>query len=84
MIVSNKYPTLLSIQKKNNYVYIIAVIVKPSYIKKSSGHHAGEDVAIFARGPQAHLFTGTMEQNLIPHLMAYAACIGKGVTFCGE
>ncbi|XP_065365982.1 alkaline phosphatase [Calliphora vicina] len=59
-------------------------IVKPSYIKKASGHHAGEDVAIFARGPQSHLFTGTMEQNVIPHLMAYAACIGKGAKLCEE
>ncbi|XP_046802874.1 alkaline phosphatase [Lucilia cuprina] len=59
-------------------------IVKPSYIKKLSGHHAGEDVAIFARGPQSHLFSGTMEQNVIPHLMAYAACIGKGAKLCEE
>ncbi|KFQ36881.1 Alkaline phosphatase, tissue-nonspecific isozyme, partial [Mesitornis unicolor] len=37
--------------------------------------HGGEDVAVFARGPMAHLFHGVHEQNYIPHAMAYAACI---------
>jgi len=32
--------------------------------------HAAEDVAIFARGPKAHLFHGVMEQNVIYHVMA--------------
>lgn len=44
--------------------------------------HGGDDVAVFANGPWAHLFTGTYEQNLIPHLMAYAANIDGG-TSCG-
>jgi alkaline phosphatase len=34
--------------------------------------HAGEDVAIFARGPQAHLVRGSMEQNWIFHVMRTA------------
>jgi alkaline phosphatase len=34
--------------------------------------HGGEDVAIFARGPFAHLFQGTMEQNAIYFVMAKA------------
>lgn len=34
--------------------------------------HAGDDVAIFAQGPWAHLFQGVVEQNLIYHVMAYA------------
>lgn len=34
--------------------------------------HAGEDVAIFARGPQAHLVRGAMEQNWIFHVMRAA------------
>ncbi|XP_075158278.1 alkaline phosphatase 11 [Haematobia irritans] len=59
-------------------------MIKPSYIHTKMGSHAGEDVAIFARGPQAHLFSGTMEQNVIPHLMAYAACIGNGQIFCRD
>ncbi len=31
--------------------------------------HTGEDVAIFAMGPKAHLFHGVMEQNVIYHVM---------------
>ncbi|XP_023174585.2 alkaline phosphatase, tissue-nonspecific isozyme [Drosophila hydei] len=53
----------------------------PSYIL-GKGVHSGEDVAVFALGPQSHLFSGVMEQNLLPHLMAYAACLGQGVTIC--
>ena len=38
----------------------------------SSETHAGEDVAIYAGGPMAHLFKGTMEQNTIYHVMKRA------------
>lgn len=34
--------------------------------------HGGEDVAIFATGPQAHLFHGVQEQNIIAHVMIKA------------
>ncbi|XP_010183946.1 PREDICTED: alkaline phosphatase, tissue-nonspecific isozyme [Mesitornis unicolor] len=44
--------------------------------------HGGEDVAVFARGPMAHLFHGVHEQNYIPHAMAYAACIGSNRAHC--
>lgn len=37
--------------------------------------HAGEDVAIYAKGPMAHLFHGVKEQNYVAHVMAYAACL---------
>lgn len=36
----------------------------------SSETHAAEDVAIYARGPGAHAFQGTVEQNVIFHVMA--------------
>ncbi|MFI3135400.1 MAG: alkaline phosphatase [Methylococcaceae bacterium] len=39
--------------------------------------HAAEDVAIFAYGPQAHLFHGIMEQNVIYHVMAEALGLAK-------
>lgn len=35
----------------------------------SSETHAGEDVAIFANGPKAHLLHGVQEQNYIFHVM---------------
>lgn len=56
--------------------------VFPGYITKDQGVHSGDDVGIFASGPQSHLFTGVMQQNTIPHLMAYAACIGNGPKLC--
>ncbi|MEO0425217.1 MAG: alkaline phosphatase [Pseudomonadota bacterium] len=34
--------------------------------------HAGEDVALFAGGPWAHLASGVMEQNLIHDLIVFA------------
>jgi len=40
--------------------------------------HAGEDVAVYARGPQAHLLNGVVEQNYIFHVVDYAAQLGAG------
>jgi len=34
--------------------------------------HGGEDVAIYAGGPQSYLFRGTMEQHTIFHVMRHA------------
>ena len=34
--------------------------------------HAGDDVAVYAQGPWAHLLTGVMEQNYIYHVMKHA------------
>lgn len=44
--------------------------------------HSGEDVAVLARGPMAHLFSGVQEQNYIAHAMAYAACVGADLRHC--
>ena len=49
----------------------------PDYIQQAliplrSETHSGEDVAIYARGPWAHLFDGTVEQNYIFHVMYHA------------
>lgn len=41
----------------------------------SSETHGGEDVAVFARGPQAHLMHGVQEQSYIAHVMAFAGCL---------
>jgi alkaline phosphatase len=37
---------------------------------------------VFARGPWSHLYAGSFEQNFIPHVMAYASCVGHGQTVC--
>jgi len=39
-------------------------------IPLESETHAAEDVAIYARGPGAHAFQGTVEQNVVFHVMA--------------
>ena len=55
---------------------------QPATVPLSSETHGGDDVAIFAIGPQAHLFQGVYEQHYIAHVMAYAACIGPRLKFC--
>ena len=54
----------------------------PALIHQKSAAHAGEDVAIYARGPMSHLFTGVHEQTFIAHGMAYASCIGWDKSHC--
>lgn len=49
----------------------------PNYMQEAtvpmaSETHAGEEVSIYATGPQGYLFRGTMEQNTIYHVMASA------------
>ncbi|WP_196138729.1 alkaline phosphatase [Aliikangiella sp. G2MR2-5] len=43
-----------------------------SLVPLSSETHAGEDVAVYAQGPGAHLVNGTNEQHLIFHIMDFA------------
>jgi alkaline phosphatase len=43
-----------------------------SLVGLSSETHAGEDVALYARGPKAYLVGGTMEQNEIYHVIRAA------------
>ena len=44
--------------------------LQPSLVPLGSETHGGEDVAIFAGGPGANLFSGAVEQNEIFHVMA--------------
>ena len=46
--------------------------LQQALIPKSSETHSGEDVAVYAGGPYAHLFDGVIEQNMIFHVMHYA------------
>ncbi|WP_076585108.1 alkaline phosphatase [Vibrio ostreicida] len=43
--------------------------LQQSLVKLDSETHSGEDVVIFARGPQAWLFQGVVEQNYIYHVI---------------
>lgn len=54
----------------------------PSLVPIPRETHGGDDVAVFAKGPWSHLFSGNYEQNFIPHAIAYASCIGPGLTVC--
>lgn len=40
--------------------------------------HAGEDVALYAVGPMAHVVHGVLEQHTVAHLVDYATCLGDG------
>ncbi len=42
-------------------------------VPHSAETHGAEDVAVYALGPGAHLISGTNEQNIIFHVMNYAA-----------
>ena len=44
--------------------------------------HGGDDVAIHARGPLAHLLTGVHEQHYIGHVAMYASCVGPNKGHC--
>nr|AUF74484.1 Cry8Ea3 toxin-binding alkaline phosphatase [Holotrichia parallela] len=46
--------------------------------------HGGDDVSIYSQGPWSHLLTGVIEQNVIPHIMAYASCVGDGLKICDQ
>lgn len=61
----------------NDFSYL-----SPATVPLKEETHGGDDVVIFAAGPYSHLFTGTIEQHTIPHFMAYASCIGEGLTCC--
>ena len=47
--------------------------LQQALIPKSSETHSGEDVIAWAKGPWAHLLGGTIEQNVIFHVMHAAA-----------
>ncbi|KAJ4430742.1 hypothetical protein ANN_19333, partial [Periplaneta americana] len=70
--------------KRGNSIFGDANYRFPATAPLSSETHGGDDVAVFARGPWSHLFSGSFEQNYIPHAMAYASCVGSGYTLCKE
>ena len=49
--------------------------VQQALVPLSSETHSGEDIAVYARSPWAHLFRNTIEQSFIFNVMDYAADI---------
>uniref|UniRef100_A0A336MGT8 Alkaline phosphatase n=1 Tax=Culicoides sonorensis TaxID=179676 RepID=A0A336MGT8_CULSO len=43
--------------------------------------HGGEDVPVYATGPNANLVQGAMEQNFIAYIMSYSSCIGPAAKY---
>jgi alkaline phosphatase len=56
----------------------------PTTVPVESETHGGDDVGIWAIGPWSHLLQGTLEQNVIAHVMAYASCVGNGLKMCDQ
>ncbi|TRY92227.1 hypothetical protein DNTS_023801 [Danionella cerebrum] len=75
-IINNKRPDIRKVDTTDKDY------VQQSAVPLDSETHGGEDVALLARGPMAHLFQGVYEQNYIAHAMAYAACIGQNQQHC--
>ena len=55
--------------------------LQEAIVPMGSETHAAEDVAIYARGPGANAFHGTVEQNVIFHVMAQNE-VGVGKFLC--
>ena len=68
----------------NGYVRNLNDMKFPATVARLDETHGGEDVGIWAVGPWSHLFQGTLEQNVIPHIMAYASCVGDGLKSCNN
>lgn len=63
-------------------VYLQLVFPLPN-VNFRSIFSPGDIFIIKLSGPYAHLFVGNYEQNAIPAILAYASCIGDGLTACG-
>lgn len=74
------YVTWRDVSKDINRDNIYYRHFAPIYLEDET--HAGEDVAVYAQGPYAHLLQGVHEQNYIAHVVSYAACIGPYQSHC--
>ncbi|XP_046891984.1 alkaline phosphatase, tissue-nonspecific isozyme [Hypomesus transpacificus] len=75
-VVNNKRPDIRNVNTKTKDY------VQQSAVPLDTETHGGEDVAVLARGPMAHLFQGVQEQSYIAHALAYAACVGQDLRHC--
>jgi alkaline phosphatase len=51
--------------------------IQQSLVPRDSETHGGEDLGIYAIGPWAHLFQGTVEENYTFHVMDFASKISE-------
>lgn len=51
--------------------------LQQALLPRESETHSGTEVALYAKGPWAHVFDGTIEQNVIFHVMLHAASAGQ-------
>ncbi|XP_022077995.2 alkaline phosphatase, tissue-nonspecific isozyme [Acanthochromis polyacanthus] len=77
-IVNGKRPDLRNVTTDGKDYHQLAAV------PLQSTTHSGEDVAVLARGPMAHLFQGVQEQSYIAHAMGYAACVGADLRHCQD
>ncbi|XP_060098722.1 intestinal-type alkaline phosphatase-like [Heteronotia binoei] len=75
-ITNQSRPNVSAVESESNSYH------QQAAVPLSSETHGGEDVAIFAKGPMAHLFHGVQEQTHVAHAMAFAACL-EPYTSCG-
>jgi alkaline phosphatase len=50
---------------------------QPSLVPMGDETHGGQDVTIYASGPNAYLFSGVVEQNYIFHVIVDALGLGS-------
>ncbi|CAG5118472.1 unnamed protein product [Candidula unifasciata] len=55
---------------------------QPGCVQMPWETHGGEDVAIYAQGPMAHLLHGVHEQSYIGHVLMHSACLGEYKNDC--
>ncbi|KAK0399016.1 hypothetical protein QR680_002864 [Steinernema hermaphroditum] len=51
--------------------------VSPAAVPLKLSTHSGEDVGLWAHGPYARLFTGTIENTQVAFTIKYILCLGK-------
>ncbi|MEJ7847658.1 MAG: alkaline phosphatase [Pyrinomonadaceae bacterium] len=76
------YANGTNVRRSERPVLTDEVVLNPDYKQEANipllaETHAGEDVAIFAAGVNAHLIRGSMEQNWIFYVMADAMRLGR-------
>ncbi|XP_058835961.1 alkaline phosphatase-like [Topomyia yanbarensis] len=60
----------------SEYDFTLYNLRYPATVLMAAETHGGEDVAVYASGPQSHIFIGNYEQHAIPQLIAFASEIG--------